>query len=286
MGEVCTRMTEDLKLRAYRSGTVKEYLRCARAFVAHYMRPPSELGEKEIRTYLLHLLVVKKLAPATEKVHLAAIKFLYCHTLDRPEEVVRIPWPRVPRPLPVVLSGTEVTQVLGAVESIKHRAILAAAYGAGLRIGEACALCVKDIDSRRMVIHVRDGKRGRDRYVMLPQRLLDLLRTYWKAERPPAPYLFPGQKSGTTISAEAVRQALHRAVRTTGLRKRVTPHTLRHGFATHLLESGTDLRTIQELLGHGSIRTTARYTHISTRHIARTKSPLDLLGTPEGAVLG
>lgn len=286
MGEVCTKMTEDLKLRAYRAATEHEYLRCARAFVAHYMRPPSELGEREIRAYLLHLLVVKKVSAATEKVHLAAIKFLYCHTLDRPEEVVRIPWPRVPHPLPVVLSGTEVMQVLGAVESIKHRAILSAAYGAGLRIGEACALCVQDIDSRRMVIHIRDGKRGRDRYVMLGQRLLDLLRTYWKAEHPPAPYLFPGQKPGTTISANAVRQALYGAVRTAGLRKRVSPHTLRHGFATHLHESGTDLRTIQELLGHASIRTTARYTHISTRHIARTRSPLDLLGTPEAAVLG
>jgi len=286
MGEVCRRMTEDLKLRGYRPGTVSEYLRCARAFVAHYMRPPSELGEREIRGFLLYLLVVRKVSPATEKVYLAAIRFLYTHTLGRPEEVVRIPWPRVRRSLPVVLSGTEVTRVLAAVESVKHRAIVTAAYGAGLRIGEACALCVEDIDSRRMVIHVRDGKRGRDRYVMLPQRLLDLLRTYWRAARPPAPYLFPGQKPGTTISAEAVREALHRATRVAGLRKRVTPHTLRHGFATHLLESGTDLRTIQELLGHGSIRTTARYTHISTRHIARTRSPLDLLGTPEGAVLG
>jgi len=216
----------------------------------------------------------------------AGLKFLYTVTLGRPEEVAGIPWPRVRRPLPDVLSGSEVERLLAAVELCKHRMVLMAAYGAGLRVSEACSLSVGDIDSVRGVIHVRDGKGGRDRFVVLAGRLLLALREYWRIERPSGSRLFPGRKSGGCVSPESVRRALHKAVAACGLTKKVTVHALRHAFATHLLEGGTDLRTIQILLGHNSIRTTVGYLHISAARIARTKSPLDLLGTPEGAVLG
>jgi site-specific recombinase XerD len=188
--------------------------------------------------------------------------------------------------MPDILSGSEVARVLAAVGSRKHRMVLMAAYGAGLRVSEACSLSVGEIDSARGVIHVRDGKRGRDRYVMLADRLLLALREYWRIERPAGTRLFPGRAPGGCVSQQAVRDALRKAVAVCGLTKRVTVHTLRHSFATHLLEGGTDLRTIQELLGHNSIRTTVGYLHVSAARIGRTKSPLDVLGTPDGAVLG
>lgn len=282
MGQYRDRMAEDLKLRAYRPSTCDHYIRCTRHFVAHFMRSPEELGEQEVRTFLIHLIEQRKVNPAYLKMYVAAIKFFYTHTLRRPEEVARIPWPKVPRPLPDILSGTEVMRLLEAVDSIKHRAVLMTAYGAGMRIVEACSLQVADIDSTRGLIHIRDGKRGRDRYVMLSQRLLVFLRAYWKRTRPPEPWLFPGQKPDRPITDTAVRTALHHAAQAVGLRKRITPHLMRHSFATHLLETGTDIRTIQVLLGHGSIRTTARYAQVSTTYVGRAKSPLDLIGTPQG----
>jgi site-specific recombinase XerD len=249
------------------------------------MISPDHLGEKEIRDFLLDLLERRKAAPTALKMHVAGIKFLYTHTLKRPEEVARIPWPKVPKPLPDILSGSEIEQLLSHVTSLKHRAVLMTAYGAGMHISEACSLHISDIDSKRDLIHIRDGKRGRDRYVMLSQRLLLFLRGYYKLTRPRGPYLFPGNNPDHPISDTSVRSALGQAAKTMGIQKRVTPHVLRHSFATHLLETGTDIRTIQVLLGHGSIRTTTRYAQVSTSHIGRTKSPLDLIGTPEGAVL-
>lgn len=286
MGQIRERMIADLELRGYRENTKEGYLRCATNFVAHYMVSPTKLGEEEIRNFLLHLKKVQGAGWATIKMHVAGIKFLYNHTLRRPEEVVRIPWPKVPRPLPDILSGTEVIKLLDAVESTKHRAVIMTAYGAGMRLSEACCLQVDDIDSKRMVIHIRDGKRGRDRYVMLSRRLLDCLRLYFKAQRPKGDYLFPGREPGSHVSRNAVSQALKKAVKAAGIKKPATAHSLRHSFATHLLEAGTDIRTIQKLLGHGSIRTTERYTHVSRAHITRTSSPLDLLGTDRGHCLG
>ena len=164
--------------------------------------------------------------------------------------------------------------------------VVTTAYGAGLRVSEACRLQVQDIDGKRGLIHVRLGKGGKDRYVMLSQRLLGLLRQYWVAVRPSGEWLFPGRKPGKPLTPSAVRRALNVAVKAAKLKKRVTVHVLRHSFATHLLETGTDIRLIQVLLGHASIRTTARYAQVSTTHIGRVKSPLDLLGTKQGAVLG
>ena len=197
--------------------------------------------------------------------YVAGIRFLYGVTLDRPEVAKRIPWPKVPRKQPDILSGTEVTHLLAAIESVKHRVVLTAAYGAGMRVSEACRLQVGDIDSQRGLIHIRQGKGSRDRHVMLGDRLLSALREYWSLTRPQGPYLFPGQRPGTSVSATAVRTALHAAVAKAGISKRVTPHVLRHSFATHLLEAGADIRVIQVLLGHQSIRTTAHYTQLSQR---------------------
>lgn len=277
MGQLREQMKADLKLRRYRAGTIDNYLSCARKFVAFHHRPPAEMGEPEIRQFLLHLVDEKHIGPAGHKMHVGAIRFLYGVTLGRPEVAVRVPWPRVPVKLPDILDGSEVAALFEAIDSTKHRAIVMAAYGAGLRISEACGLRTTDLDSRRGVIHVRDGKRGRDRFVMLSPRLLACLREYWRAVRPPGTLLFPGSTPEVPASARTVREALHEAAAKVGLTKRVTPHVLRHCFATHLLEGGTDIRVIQMLLGHGSIRTTARYTQVSTRHIARTKSPLDRL---------
>ena len=282
MGQLREKMKADLKLRRYRAGTIENYLLCAKKFAAFHRRSPLEMGEAEAKQYLLHLVEEQKIGPAGHKMHVAAIKFLYAVTLDRPEVAVRLPWPRVPVKLPDILDGSEIEALLDAMESMKYRAIVMTAYGAGLRISEACTLRTTDIDSKRGVIHVRDGKRGRDRYVMLSLRLLACLRQYWVAARPSGPELFPGSIAGTVVARETVRVALRKAVDKAGIKKRVTPHVLRHCFATHLLEGGADIRTIQVLLGHGSIRTTARYTQVSTRHVASTQSPLDRLGTRKG----
>jgi site-specific recombinase XerD len=186
------------------------------------------------------------------------------------------------------LSGTEVDSTLSAVESIKHRAVAMCAYGAGLRISEACTLKTSDIDRKRGLIRLQSGKGQRDRYVPLSKRLLATLEAYWRAERPPQPhlYLFPGSTPGSLVRAETVRAALKAAAKKAGVAKRARPHVLRHSFATHLLETGTDVRTIQVLLGHSSIRTTERYLHVSKQHVGRVKSPLDVIGTKEGEVLG
>lgn len=276
MGQLQTRMLEDLQLRGYAPATCERYVCCARSYVGYHMRSPTELGEREVRQYLLHLRQERKLGPSTIKMHTAGIKFLYVHTLQRPEVVAAVPWIKVPQKLPDILSGSEVDSLLAAMESTTFRAIVMTTYAVGLRISEVCSLGQDDIDSKRMLIHVRNGKGGRDRYVALPQLVLTMLREYWKEVRPAKPYLFCGQKPDTCVSDDAVRANLHAAAAKTGVRKRVTPHVLRHTFATHLLELGTDIRVIQMLLGHRSIRTTIRYTRVTTRLIAATTSPVDV----------
>lgn len=283
MGQLRDQMDGDLRLKGFRPVTRYHYLRCARSFAAHYRKSPTALGEAEVRAFLLHLVHERKAKPATLRMYVAALKFLYATTLRRPEVVARIPWPQVPERLPDILSPAEITQLLGAVRSMKHRVVLMIAYGAGLRISEVCSLQVGDIDSQRMVIHVRDGKGGKDRYVMLGERLLAVLREYWRLATPRGPFLFPGMKGACHLQPGTVQRMLQTVVATCGVSKRVTPHVLRHCFATHLLEAGTDVRTIQQLLGHSSIRTTARYTQISTRQIGQTRSPLDTLDFPPEA---
>jgi len=280
MGQLRDRMDGDLRLKGFRPVTRYHYLRCARSFAAYYRKSPAALGEAEIRAFLLHLIDERQAKPATVRMYVAALKFLYAITLRRPEVVARIPWPQVPEHLPDILTAAEIVQLLQAVHSLKHRVVLMIAYGAGLRISEVCSLEVGDIDSQRMVIHVRDGKGAKDRYVMLSERLLAVLRDYWRLTKPPGSFLFPGTRGAPHLQPNTVQRMLQTVVAACGLSKRVTPHVLRHCFATHLLEAGTDIRTIQQLLGHSSIRTTARYTQISTRQIGQTRSPLDTLDLP------
>lgn len=284
MGELYDRMSQDLKLKNLALGTQEHYLRCCCNFVRYHMTSPLELNARDIKDYLGHLLM-KGVGPETLKMNVAGLKFLYGVTLDRPEVTERIPWPKVARKKPDILSGTEVEKVLRAVVGLAPAVALTAAYGAGLRISEACRLRVEDIDGKRNLIHVRQGKGKKDRYVMLSPRLLDVLRRYWVAAKPAGGWLFAGRKKGH-LSGSAVRQALTGAVKKAKLKKRVTPHTLRHSFATHLLELGTDSRIIQALLGHESLRTTMGYTQVSTTLVGRVTSPLDVLGTTRGAVLG
>jgi integrase/recombinase XerD len=212
MGEVRDRMKQDLRLKCYRAGTQALYLSYAKRFVAHFMKPPTELGREEVRKYQLYLHDERKLQPGTVKGHLGAIRFLYTFTLGKPEVVAGILWPRQLHKLPDVLACDEVEAVFANVESIEHRAILMATYGAGLRITEACRLCIPDLDPKRGLIHIRDGKRGRDRYVMLPVRLLGVLREYWRQARPPGPQLFPGTGRTGAITPRAVGDALAKAV--------------------------------------------------------------------------
>ncbi len=277
MGKLKDKMEGDLKLRGLCENTRLTYLRCAAAYVRHYMKPPADMGKTEVRDFLLNLVEERKLKPATYNVYAAALKFLYAHTLERPEEVAWIGMMRVTHRLPAILSPEEIQRLLAALGSRRMQAIVMTAYGAGLRVGEVLNLRVEDIDSQRMVIHVQHGKGDRDRYTMLPKRLLELLREYWKEARVRGPQVFPGQKPGTVLQRATVSKALKLAAEHAKLKKRANPHTLRHSFATHLLEAGTDLRTLQVLLGHASITTTARYAQVSPVMIRKTKSPADRL---------
>lgn len=284
MGELYDRMALDLKLKNLAAGTQKQYLRCCVDFAKYHEKSPRELGLDELKEYLGHLLV-NGAGPEVVKMNVAGLKFLYGVTLDRPVIADRLPWPKVPHKKPDILSGTEVERLLKAVTSLVPRMAVTAAYGAGLRISEVCRLRVEDIDGKRKLIHVRLGKGGKDRYVMLADRLLEGLRGYWARVKPDG-WLFPGRQKGTHLHPTAVRWALKEAARAVKLTKRATPHTLRHTFATHLLESGNDIRLIQALLGHAAIQSTARYTQVSNKLVASVTSPLDLLGTKKAAALG
>ena len=247
MGKLHDQMREDLLLKVYSPHTQNSYLRCARHFASHYMRFPQEMGEKEVRDFLLHLIRDRKASPATQDMYVNALKFLYTITLKRPEVVKDISHPKRPQTLPVILSPEEVLRIFEAIRSVKYKAIIATAYAAGLRVSEVCGLCIADIDSQRLRIHVRAGKGKKDRYVMLGESLLALLRQYHQAARPKGEYLFPGQKPQRHLTTTAVNKVLLQVIAATGLSKRVTMHTLHHCFATHLLEAGTDIRILQVL---------------------------------------
>jgi site-specific recombinase XerD len=247
------------------------------------MRNPEELGETEIRDYLLHLIQVEMVSYGTYRQVVAALKFLYRVTLERAWEVDRIPFPRHQRKqFPEVLRKDQLLALFGALKRPKYRALLMTCYAAGLRINEACQLRVEDIDSQRMVLRVRYAKGSKQRYTVLSSRLLQVLRQYWIRERPPE-WLFPGWGKSGHVCADSVREVFRRARDEVSLGKWCTPHTLRHSFATHLLENGTDLVVIQALLGHNDIRTTAKYTHVCTDHIGRVQSPFDFLPSNEPA---
>lgn len=278
MGRFYDKMAEDLKLRNYAESTQKSYLAHARRFVAEYMQPPTELGEQHIRHFLLRF----PHQPGLQAAYRSALKFLYEVTLNMPEVVANIPRPKVPKKLPDILAPGEVLTLLQVIDNVQHRAVLTTTYGAGLRISEACRLKVGDIDSERNLIHVRGGKGNKDRYVVLGKCLLQCLRHYWRQRRPTGVYIFASPKTGRPIDPRSVRSSLHKAADYLRIAKRVNPHALRHAFATHLLESGVDIRVIQSALGHASIRSTARYTQVSAKHAGAVKSPLDSL--PVGAM--
>jgi integrase/recombinase XerD len=268
------RMIEDMQIRNLAPPTQRAYVRQISRFARHFGRPPELLGPADIHAYQLHLVQDKQLSASSILAAVAALRFLYKITLRRGwsiEEVV--PACRKPQRLPVVLSRDEVDRFLDAVESRKHRVVLTVCYAAGLRISEAVRLTPGAIDSRRMVIRIDEGKGRKDRHVMLPPRLLDLLRDYWRATRP-GEWLFPGDLPGRPISTDAVEHACRAARGRAGIAKPVTPHALRHAFAVHLLEAGADLRTIQLLLGHRSLCTTARYLRLATGKVCATTSPL------------
>jgi integrase/recombinase XerD len=270
------RMIEEMKLRNLSPRTIEVYVSRVANFARYFGRTPEVLGRDEVRSYLLHLVQEKKVSWSVYNQSVAALRFLYEVTLDREGVLVRIACPKQPKRLPVVLSLEEVTRFFAAIIGVKHRAILMTAYAAGLRISEVVALRVDDIDSKRMVLRVRQGKGRRDRNVMLSPRLLTLLREYWKIARP-TDRLFPGQVEGQPLTVGSVHRICVQAARAAGLDKHVTVHTLRHSFATHLLEAGTNIRTVQVLLGHRNIKTTAVYTHVSPIALETTRSPLDQL---------
>jgi site-specific recombinase XerD len=268
-------MREDMQLRHFSPRTQEAYLAAVTRFAQHFGRSPAQLGPDHIRQYHLSLLARHR-SRSVLMLTGAALRFVYTITLRRPWSVERLPYPRRQRTLPVVLSQAEVTRFLAASVGLKHRAVLPTIYAAGLRVSEVVALKVHDIDSQRMVIRVRQGKGRTDRYVILSPRLLTLLRTYWKALRP-TEWLFPGRVPGAPLTTRQVTRICQEVRQHAGFTKAVSPHTLRHSFATHLLEAGTDLRSIQLLLGHRSLSTTARYLHVSPQLGSTVQSPLDLL---------
>lgn len=281
MGKLQEQMKSDLLLKRYSPHTTHAYLQCIRNFAKHFMRSPAEMGETEVRQFILHLARERKVSASVHTTHVTALKFLYRITLRRPEVVQHLPYPKRPKTLPEVLTMQEVLALFQAIKSATYKAILALAYGAGLRISEVCTLKPTDIDSQRMRIHVRRGKGNRDRYVLLGETMLTLLREYYQKARRKGDYLFPGQKPQTPLTPAAIRKVLKKVAAQAGLSKKITPHTLRHSFATHLLETGYDLRVVQTLLGHASIQTTQRYTHITDRLLSLTRSPLDLIQKSE-----
>jgi integrase/recombinase XerD len=274
------RMAEDMQVRNLAPNTQLSYLQQVALFARHFGKSPALLGWEEIRTYQVYLTNEKRLSPNSIHTAVAALRFLYRVTLKRDWTFEAVlPLPKKQQTLPIVLSPEEVQRFLDCLQGIKHRAILTTCYAAGLRISEAVHLKPTAIDSQRMVIRVEQGKGQKDRYVMLSPKLLDTLRSYWKVMRPKE-WLFPGDHAGQPITRDAVGNACEKARHLAGLSKPVTPHCLRHAFAVHLLEAGTDVRTIQLLLGHRSLSTTARYLRIATSKVCATSSPLDLLPHP------
>lgn len=276
------RMLEDMRLRNFSPETQRSYIHYLVEYAKYFNESPSELDVEAIREYQLYLKDVRQMSPQSVNGFTSAAKFLYQQTLELPWSNAHFKRQRTPNSLPVVLSQEEVERFFAPVGILKHRAALMVCYGSGLRISEAVKLKVGDIDSQRMVLRVERGKGAKDRYSILSRRLLEVLRVYWKQQKP-TDYLFPGRKPGTHISDATLQQVCRDAAFLSGIHKRVTAHTLRHSFATHLLENGEDLRVIQVLLGHTRIDTTARYLHVSTSVIASTTSPLDQLYQPKSA---
>lgn len=272
------RMLEDLRIRNYAPTTVDCYVRSVADFAKHFNKPPDQLGPEEIRSWQLHLLDEKHVKQSSYIQAVCGLRFFYLRTLNRKVEIERIPLPRYEKKLPIILSKEEVKALLTAPKNLGHRAIPAAMYGTGLRVSEVTRLNVHDLDPGRGVIRVRGGKGRKDRQVMLAEPLREVLTAYcrWKC---PSEWLFPGGKAGCPLTTKAVFFTCRKAAKLAGIAKPVHPHSLRHAFATHLLDDGVNLVVIQKLLGHSDIKTTARYLHVSDAAIRSTRSPLEMLGS-------
>lgn len=270
------RMIEDLTIRNYSPRTIKVYVNRLAQFAQHFGQAPDRLGPAEIRAFQVFLIQTKKASWSQFNQSVCALRFFYRVCLGKTWMIQHIPFPKQPKRLPVVLSPAQVQRLFEATGNLKHRTILMTLYATGLRIAEALALQLGDIDSARMLIRVRQGKGAKDRYVPLSDTLLEHLRHYWRTYRP-GHWLFPSTDPRRALSASAVQRVCSKAAHRAGLGKRVSPHTLRHSFATHHLESGTNLKTIQVLLGHGSLKTTARYLHVAAQGPSQQGKTLDLL---------
>jgi len=271
-------MLEELQRRNYSQTTVNGYLKIVAAFAEHFHCPPDRLGPEQIRAYQVHLLNEKHLTARTVGHHTAALRFFFCKTLKRGYPVEEVPYPKAPRRLPTILTQEEVVRLIDSASNLFHRAMLMTVYSTGMRRAEMCRLKVEDIDSDRMLVHIRQGKGRRDRDVPLSPKLLETLRAYWRWMKPKT-YLFPGTENGSRadkpISAKMVWAACREAAQRAGITKSVRPHLLRHSYATHLLEAGADLPTLQALLGHADLKPTSIYLHLSERHLKAAGTPLD-----------
>ncbi len=281
------KMDAQLEARGNRPRTRQAYVSCVSRFVHRVKRRPAEITAAQVEQYFIHLTRDRGLSASTRNQYAAALRFYFETTMGRQNLCAKVVRARTSRPLPTVLSGTEVMQVLDSLDSPVHRTLAMLCYGAGLRVSEACRLKVDDIDSQRMVLHVRAAKGDKDRQVALGTTLLEALRAYWRCRRPRGPYLFPGNRRRPPyLSRAAFQKVLKASVKASGLDKQVTPHTLRHSYATHLIEAGTDLRTVQLLLGHSSLRSTMLYVHLTHARMQKVASPLDMLKGKEGRRFG
>jgi integrase/recombinase XerD len=274
-------MLEELQRRNYAETTINSYLRTVEEFSRRFNCSPDRLGPRHIREYQAELFQQRKFSPNTVAQRLAALRFFYTKTLKKVWSIEETPYPKKTLHMPTILSQEEVARLIDAARPPFHRTLLMALYATGLRRAELARLKVSDVDSKRMVIHVRGGKGRKDRDVMLSPKLLEALREHWRGlQRKPSAWLFPGNRwhtGDTSIDTKVVWNACKEAAQRAGLQKDVHPHTLRHCFATHLLEAGADLRTIQILLGHRDLKETTIYLHLSQRHLHATASPLDSL---------
>jgi len=268
------RMREDLELRGFSPHTQREYLMRVTLFARYFKKLPDKLGKEEVKEYFLHLVREKHASYGVLNMTYCALKFIYTVTLGRPGEVEKIPRPKRPVKMPVILDKGEVHRLLVLTENIKHRAILTLAYSSGLRISEVAHLKVSDIDSARMTVFVRQGKGKKDRYTILSKKALGTLSQYLETSRPTS-WLFPGETPDRPITVSSIGCIMRAAKKRAIITKRATMHVLRHSFATHLLEGGTDIRAVQSLLGHRSLRTTIIYLHVSPQRLSRITSPLD-----------
>ncbi len=270
------RMIDDMTARRFTEDTQRDYVRAVRNFTAFLGRSPDKASAEDLRRYQLHL-AKQHIGPASINSACTALRFFFKITLEKPDLVRHLAPVQQPRKAPVVLSQDEVARLIEAAPSLKYKAALSVAYGAGLRVSEVAHLKVPDIDSQRMTLRVERGKGQRERYVMLSPQLLELLRQWWHAARPPV-WLFPGQNPINPVTERQINRAMQAAAKAAGISKRVSPHTLRHSFATHLLEQNVDIRVIQVLLGHAKLETTALHTRVAVSTIRDVESPLERLG--------